>query len=206
MSLGMFCIFVILSELFRARAVEFEKIDLSENGRVNATLASIVSIDEAHNMRKRHRGVWLYIVNEDNEILMLKRPDDVVICPSTWYAPGEHTKYLESYADTAFRGLLEEMRLRAHQILMLKPLFTNPSLVEIEFEEALSTGSGILQQKHDAQWTQSFLVRVLKSTVHKRNREAVAMEWVPLQLLEQWANNKTEESFCQVKRFTFSNQ
>lgn len=204
-SLVMLSTLVMLTGLLRthSNANAVEQIDLSENGWVNTNYSSVVSIDNAHNLRMPHRGVWLYIVNEHDQILMMKRPADAVTCPSTWNAPGEHTQFMETYADTAFRGLREELRLRGHQVAMLQPLLSAPSLLEIEYS-ALSTGA--IQQKYDVQWTQSFLVRVLKSTVHKRNSnaEAVAMEWVSLDQLNQWASNNAD-MFCRVTRFLFSN-
>jgi isopentenyldiphosphate isomerase len=190
----------ILSDLYaRKNADGSEFIDLSEDGRVNNSVSTdhIISIDKAHNMGLRHRGVWLHIVNEDKELLLLKRRKQAVTCPASWNAPGEHTKHLESYADTAYRGLSEELRLNRTQVLALVPLTPAPVLLEIQYMPPL--------RKRDAQWTQSFLVRVDKDSVRHHHAEATAMQWVPLEGIEAWVAAQSG-GFCEVQSFVYSSE
>jgi hypothetical protein len=145
-------VYAIVTDFYARRSADgSELIDLSEDGSANNSTEFIMSIDKAHSLGLRHRGVWLHIVNESNEILLLKRRAQAVTCPATWNAPGEHTKHLESYASTAYRGLSEELGLNRTQIYALIPLTRAPTLLEIQYMPPL--------RKHDAQWTQSYLVR-----------------------------------------------
>lgn len=189
-------LYLLFTYLWRDQ-FQFELIDLSEDGQVNHNASSVVSIDWAHTMGKRHRGVWLHIVNERNELLLMKRSDKAITCPSSWNAPGEHTMYLEPYIDTAYRGLSEEMGLERNQILSITPLTKAPMLLEILYGPPL--------QKHDAQWTQSFLVHVLKASIGKDNAEASAMEWIPIAHIEDRLK-MGDLHFCQVSKFTYTSK
>lgn len=191
-ALGLYMLFNLWS-----RQVQLELIDHSEDGRVNRNASSILSIETAHNEGIRHRGVWLHIVNENNELLLLKRSDEAVTCPSTWNAPGEHTKYLESYLDTAYRGLNEELWLTKENILLIAPLTAAPVLLELHYGPPLN--------KYDLQWTQSFLVRVRKDSIANRNEEASAMEWIPLVSLKEVLQAK-QLKFCAVETFAFTSE
>jgi hypothetical protein len=74
----------------------------------------------------------------------------------------------------------------------LKPA---PVLLEIQYMPPL--------RKRDAQWTQSFLVRVTKNSVRHHDAEATAMQWVPLKGIEAWVASQSG-GFCEVQSFVYS--
>jgi isopentenyldiphosphate isomerase len=178
-----------------SRQRQLELIDLSEDGRISRNVSAVATIDKAHSEGKMHRGVWLHIINEDKELLLLKRADSAVTCPATWNAPGEHTKLLESYIATAYRGLDEELWLTKDKILAVVGLTASPMLLELHYGPPLN--------KQDLQWTQSFLVRVKKDSISYRSAEASAMEWVPLSSIEDTIKSG-RLGFCKVESFTYT--
>lgn len=171
-------------------------IDLSRDGKISNTTQT-VSIDDAHNQGLHHRGVWLHIVNEHNEVLLLKRSSQAVTCPSSWNAPGEHTQPKESYVDAAYRGLREELGLEAKDIKQVMPLSTHPLLLEITYAGPVT--------KHDAQWTQSFLVHVHQEDVHMQGSEASDAKWIPIHTLRESLLREMLH-FCEVTSFLYSSE
>lgn len=174
-----------------------EYIDLSVDGRINNSISSIVSIDKAHSNALSHRGIWMLIVDEHEELLLLKRHHKAVTCPGTWSAAGEHTKYQEEFIDTAYRGMLEELGLRRQQILSIQQLTPTPLWLYVKYDD---TG-----QKSDVQWTASFLVRVNRRDIAKFNTESSLSQWVPIRRFEQWSGAHADV-ICKVSSFQYKNQ
>lgn len=174
-----------------------EYIDLSVDGRINNNISSIVSIDTAHSNAMSHRGIWMLIVDENEELLLLKRHTKAVTCPGTWSAAGEHTKYQEEFIDTAYRGMFEELGLRREQILSIQQLTPTPLWLHVKYDNA--------GHKSDVQWTSSFLVRVNRRDIDKFNTESSLSQWVPIRNFEQWSSAHADV-ICKVASFQYKNQ
>lgn len=188
-------IFILLPYFPSVRSLEL--IDLSFDGRINESRSSVISIDVAHSRGLSHRGIWLFIVDENNELLLLKRNTGSVTCPGTWSAPGEHTRYLEPYMDTAYRGLQEELGLNKLQVISVTPLSESPWWLHIRYDN--------MGRKTDAQWTASFLVRVLRRNIEGFNAESTMSMWVPVKDFDQWSSDNPH-MFCKVTSFQYKQQ
>jgi len=68
-----------------------------------------VSIDAAHRNGRIHTGAWIYIVDNANKLLLLRRGPKLVTCPLRWGMVGEHTFRDERAVDTLRRGIVEEL-------------------------------------------------------------------------------------------------
>lgn len=63
-----------------------------------------------HQQGLQHRGVHVFLFNEQGEMLIQKRSADRANSPSLWdCSVSEHVKAGESYREAAIRGLREEM-------------------------------------------------------------------------------------------------
>lgn len=172
-----------------------EYIDASHDGHINTSTSSIITINAAHSNSIPHRGVWIYIVDENDELLLLKRSTETVTCPNTWGFPGEHTKHNESYLDTAYRGVLEELGLTRHHIISTKPLFKEPLYLDITYFGP--------RYKHDLQWSMSFLMRVKKEHIYKYNHESALMQWKPVSKVKFWMD-EVPSRVCVARDFKYS--
>jgi len=66
-------------------------------------------------------AVFIMAENEDNEILLLKRPSEKRFCPDFWGFPGGHVKDHETMESAVVRELLEETGMSVDE-LKLKDL------------------------------------------------------------------------------------
>lgn len=173
-----------------------EHIDASIDGKANSSMESIVSIHDAHSLSMPHRGVWLYIVNENDELLLSKRTADTVTCPNTWNVQGEHTNFQETYLETAYRGLKEELGLSKARVASIVPLFKDPLFLDIVYNGP--------NYKRDLQWTMSYLVRVKQKYITAYNHETSLMQWKPIKHCILWAGGENNHRMCQVKRFQYT--
>ena len=70
-----------------------------------------------HQQGLQHRGVHVFLFNEQGEMLIQKRSADRTNSPSLWdCSVSEHVKAGESYLDAAMRGLKEEMGVEGIEI------------------------------------------------------------------------------------------
>lgn len=73
----------------------------------------MVGIDEAHRSGHVHFGVWIFIVDSSQKVLLLKRGPELVTCPNSWGLLGEHASYKENPIDDwhsiLHRAVKEEM-------------------------------------------------------------------------------------------------
>lgn len=151
-----------------------ERIDLSENGYISKDPHNVMDISSAHVRAKRHRGCWVFVVNDDHQFLFVKRSDDAPTCPATWSIIGEHTNFGESYADCAKRALKEEISVLRYR--NLQPLEKEPVFLHLDY------GSRV-----DKQWTQIYLVTVDRSLVRKSDiHEPQDVAWVNISQADKW--------------------
>lgn len=70
-----------------------------------------------HQRGLQHRGVHVFLFNEQGKMLIQKRSADRANSPSLWdCSVSEHVKAGESYLDAAMRGLKEEMGVEGIEI------------------------------------------------------------------------------------------
>jgi len=62
-----------------------------------------------HKLGIYHRAVWVYIINQMEEMLFIKRSSALFTCPGVWTVPGEHVAFIETYQETAQRCMQEEL-------------------------------------------------------------------------------------------------
>jgi isopentenyldiphosphate isomerase len=156
-----------------------ELIDRSHDGFLNVSTQSQISIDLAHRHKIPHRGVWIFVLNSDHQVLFVKRSPETITCPNTWTSIGEHTHFLESYESAALRGLREELLISKAELMNFTSLGDrNPSLYEINYPS----------RRTDLQWTRSFLAIVSSATQIRPNLETSRMEWISLKDASDWLN------------------
>ncbi len=88
-----------------------------------------------------HRGVFIIVLNNKNEILIQKRSKDKDLYPSLLdFSVGEHLKSGENYEQAARRGLKEELNIEAEKLTYVgKILFRQRD--ETEFDAIYFTKS-----------------------------------------------------------------
>jgi isopentenyl-diphosphate Delta-isomerase len=70
-----------------------------------------------HQQGLQHRGVHVFLFNEQGEMLVQQRSADRANSPSLWdCSVSEHVKTRESYLEAAMRGLKEEMGVEGIKI------------------------------------------------------------------------------------------
>jgi isopentenyldiphosphate isomerase len=178
---------------------ELEMIDISSDGHLGKNPTEITGIDRAHRQAIRHRGVWVFIVNENKHLLFAKRSDHSITCPSTWSVIGEHCHFGESYYHCAQRCIEEELDI--HHSDSLLPMEDGPVLVHLNYGDRI-----------DKQWTQVFLAFVKEKFVAKDDiSEIQSILWRNFSGAEEWLK-ECPEGQCrscnpqEVWKMTQSNQ
>ena len=92
------------------------------------TIGRTAPIDEVHNGGLLHRGIWLFVLDQNDRILMLRRAEHVATCAASWGLVGEHSDPGEAWEATARRALREELGISVgvaaiHQLPGLPVLF-----------------------------------------------------------------------------------
>ena len=174
-SLGILCIMAIWIFYLYCRSLgDVEYIDMSQNGVPSRDPHDRIGVDTAHLRAKRHRGTWVFAVNEYQQFLFVKRTPGAAVCPSTWSLLGEHCKFGESYDDCAKRCLREEIAVLSYRDLV--PLERDPVLLHLDYGRRV-----------DKQWTKIYTVRIRKDTLRKSDmQEMVEFTWVNFTAAEFW--------------------
>jgi isopentenyldiphosphate isomerase len=85
----------------------------------NDVVVDTVTRREMRSKRLRHRGVFIAVVNDTNDLLIHKRADNKDIWPSRWdIGAGGVVSSGESYFDSAVRELEEELGVQAPLVLI----------------------------------------------------------------------------------------
>lgn len=173
-----------------------ELVDLSYYGNYNSTKST--SVDKAHRQQLPHRGVWVFIVDENNQILVIERSLRTVTCPGAWSTVGEHSHPLESYESTVYRALKEELRIERSEVSRVYVLEEQPILYRIVYSS--------VPRRVDVQWTQSFLVRIKQASVSasRINYEGTRLRWLNTTRAERWLAKCPQANcrLCEVVAFS----
>ena len=96
--------------------------------------------EECHNNNKIiHRGVFIIVINDKNEILIQKRTADKDLYPSLLdVSAAGHVKTGETYEETARRELKEELGIKPNQLSYIGKIFFEQEK-ETEFDAIFLT-------------------------------------------------------------------
>lgn len=167
----------------------YEVIDSSPDGKPGTKKSQKVSIDTAHKNAIIHRGSFVVVKNELNQVLFVKRSPQSVTMPSCWSIMGEHTTFGESYKDAALRCVKEETT------------FINK---DSHPAEASSLDNGLPQLwyiqypdgRADLQWVRFFLVKLVSKNIIVNKAEASDFAWVSVETLDSW---RTNHNLCDIE-------
>ncbi len=171
------------------------------------------SIDSTHKEGLIHIGSWIAItdtsLNEDNpQILLLKRSEELVTCPNTWGLVGEHAFRNEDPIETVKRGMNEELGERFSELVNEYGHIQNMTSIPVYYERDYGPENG---NRIDRQVTYLWLVEMnmehdgddMTTTSDEYlslDEEVADHRWITLSELEQWVDEDmmTEEpvKFC----------
>ena len=69
----------------------------------------LVPIDAAHRSALPHRGIWLHVLTQNYELLLVRRSSKMATCPDSLSIVGEHMSGREKEEHAARRGIREEL-------------------------------------------------------------------------------------------------
>jgi isopentenyldiphosphate isomerase len=158
--------------------IEDALVPLRQNGG-----AALLPIDQVHLQGLVHTGAWLYVLDNTNRILVMKRGPQLVTCPSMWSLVGEHTLGNEAANTTAFRAIEEELgpELLSY-IEFIQPLATLPVYYFREYGP--SNGNRV-----DRQVTWQWRIQLNQSSDQlplKVDDEVAEFRWLTLPELSTW--------------------
>lgn len=109
-------------------------------------------IGEVHSRGLLHRGCWLFVRDRRGRILLMRRSEHTVTCPSAWSLVGEHSMAGETWEQTARRSLTEELAVPASLTTLNIEMLGKPLLFKTDYstDGGWMAGSG---RKQDLQAT-----------------------------------------------------
>uniref|UniRef100_A0A7S3B1E2 Nudix hydrolase domain-containing protein n=1 Tax=Haptolina ericina TaxID=156174 RepID=A0A7S3B1E2_9EUKA len=173
--------------------VEINEADLVTDG-------TVAPIGRVHSRGLLHRGVWLFVTDPRQRILLIQRSRKVVTCPDAWGIVGEHSApSRETWEATARRALHEELGVSKWASVKVDML-GKPVLFRSDYgiEGGLASVNKH-QRKRDVQAT-AILVASLPASVAyslSTDTEVNATRWVTRSLLnmelrtDAWAVGST---------------
>ena len=143
----------------------------------------IVSIGAAHTRGLLHRGVWIFVLDPQQHVLVMKRSAATVTCPGAFSLVGEHSAPREAWDATARRGLREELGIAVEPASLAQ--LGAPVLFRTDYkrEGGLRAGYG---EKQDAQATAFFVAFVDNATASqlRPDSEVADYRWKELHELD----------------------
>eukprot|EP01041_Mallomonas_annulata_P003124 gene3124-6144_t len=174
------------------KQTHLEKLGMSPDGMIHEPEKEL-SVEEIHMYGIHHRGVWIFVLNKNNDVLFLKRSPTTKTCPDTWTAPGEHCKPNEPYYNSVVRGLKEELNITPQDTESIIQVSEYPELIHLEY---------INNSRIEYQWTHLFLVTINTTSLSLEADENTASKWISIQETNHWLQNCHNEVncfFCEVK-------
>ena len=119
-----------------------------------------------------HRGIFVIVENELEEILLEKRSMTKDTNPGKWAVIGEHNLLGESYEKAAIRGLKEELGLKAKVKKIAKLKISSKR--ETEFDEIfvakINSTQDIIIDKKELSGVRFISIKQLKKEIKERPR------------------------------------
>mmetsp|Transcript_19230 Transcript_19230/g.24300 ORF Transcript_19230/g.24300 Transcript_19230/m.24300 type:complete len:181 (-) Transcript_19230:201-743(-) len=136
---------------------------------------------EVHRTGKYHRAVNVVLLNGEGDILVQKRADSKVICPSRWdISCAEHLQPGETYADAARRGLQEELNITQTDDF---ERIREPQLHCIDDDE---------KEIHDHEFTELYLA-TYNGDVKIDEVEVAEAKYIGAQVLLDWLQSSPDD-------------
>ena len=150
------------------------------------------TLDKAHREGLIHAGDFVYVVDKNDKLLLLRRGNGLVTCPLAWSMVGEHAYRDESKKETLMRGIKEELGGK-----MLKALVDTGSYTELsELPLFYFRDYGPeLDGRIDRQVTYIWLVELglsaeeIENGILQLDEEVYEHKWMLLDEAEKWVND-----------------
>jgi isopentenyldiphosphate isomerase len=152
------------------------------------------SIDVAHRKGLLHIGAILYVMDSNEQILLMKRSASVVTCPNTWSIVGEHSVVGEDANDLPLRALEEELGLIVSKDDVAIQTLTDYPLYYIRHYGARN------DNRIDRQLTYLWLVKLPRpheGIQWTLDHEVAGHKWITLEEMDAWLkeDEKNDETF-----------
>eukprot|EP01060_Flectonema_neradi_P019460 TRINITY_DN265_c1_g2_i1.p1 TRINITY_DN265_c1_g2~~TRINITY_DN265_c1_g2_i1.p1 ORF type:complete len:257 (+),score=30.06 TRINITY_DN265_c1_g2_i1:46-816(+) len=181
----------ILSDMMEEEGVSMiEEIIINPKraGGFEYEVLGLQALKDVHANGLNHRGVWIYVTDQNGYMLVVWRPPHMRTCAAAWCIVGEHSLPRESWTDTAKRGMREELGWSRDQVLSLSAVGT------LYFNHTYANG------KKDRQLCTIFHV-VVKGGKHRPpirpNNEIGKSRWIrPRELVKEIINSTDDSTYC----------
>ena len=155
-----------------------------------------VSIDAAHRNGRIHTGAWIYIVDDADKLLLLRRGPKLVTCPLRWGMVGEHTFRDERSEDTLRRGIVEELGTDMWNEIEQRGKYYNMTEHPVFYFRDYGPEG---ENRIDRQVTYLWLVDLGVSSdeaerILKVDEEVQEYQFMNIDEVEQWVKSDMEES------------
>ena len=150
------------------------------------------SLDTAHRHGRIHAGSFVYVVDKDNKILLMRRGPDLVTCPLAWSMVGEHAYRDETKEETLMRGIKEELGAKTLKALVDSGSHTELSDLPLFYFRDYGPK---LDGRIDRQVTHIWLAELGASAndledILELYEEVYEYKWMPLDQAEKWVNDE----------------
>ena len=190
LSLSMFVIVAVLSDMVSEEGSSMiEQITIiPKRAGYEYEVVGLQTLHTVHTKGLHHRGVWVYVTDENGYMLVVWRPAHMRTCASAWCIIGEHSIPQESWTDTAKRGMREELGWSRSDVLSVS------AVGSLYFNHTYANG------KRDSQLCTIFHVVVKggkRRPVVKESFEIGRSRWIKPRNLVKEASNSTDDSkYC----------
>ena len=150
------------------------------------------TLDKAHREGLIHGGNFVYVVDKDDKLLLMRRGPDLVTCPLAWSMVGEHAYRDESKKETLMRGIEEELGGKTLKSLVDEGSYTELSDLPLFYFRDYGPE---LDGRIDRQVTYIWLVELglsaeeLENGILQLDEEVYEHKWIPLNEAEKWVKD-----------------
>ena len=150
------------------------------------------TLDKAHREGLVHAGNFVYVVDKDDKLLLMRRGPDLVTCPLAWSMVGEHAYRDESKKETLMRGIEEELGGKTLKSLVDEGSYTELSDLPLFYFRDYGPE---LDGRIDRQVTYIWLVELglsaeeLENGILQLDEEVYEHKWIPLNEAEKWVKD-----------------
>ena len=150
------------------------------------------TLDQAHREGLIHAGNFVYVVDKDDKLLLMRRGPDLVTCPLAWSMVGEHAYRDESKKETLMRGIEEELGGKTLKSLVDTGSYTELSDLPLFYFRDYGPE---LDGRIDRQVTYIWLVELglsadeLEKGILQLDEEVYEHKWMSLDEAEKWVKD-----------------
>ena len=150
------------------------------------------TLDQAHREGLIHAGNFVYVVDKDDKLLLMRRGPDLVTCPLAWSMVGEHAYRDETKKETLMRGIEEELGGKTLKSLVDAGSYAELSELPLFYFRDYGPE---LDGRIDRQVTYIWLVELsmsaeeLEDGILQLDEEVYDHKWMPLDEAELWVED-----------------